>query len=199
MRNNVKLKIENGKWKQLSVVSGRWSVGGVLFLLATVHWPLTTASAQTGGTFDLSHAVIAGGGGADSTGTGGGRTFRVDGTIGQPAAGVSSNSSPARFDLHGGFWFQNLAPTAAQVAITGRVTTASGNGLRNARLTLTAPDGARRTAITSTFGYYAFDGVEVGHTYVLEIASKRYTFANPTRIFSLQDEVTDMDFVAESQ
>lgn len=79
------------------------------------------------------------------------------------------------------------------------MTTANGQGIRNALLTLTSPDGARRTAITSTFGYYAFDGVEVGHTYVLEIASKRYTFANPTRIFSLQDHVTDMDFIAEPQ
>jgi hypothetical protein len=34
---------------------------------------------------------------------------------------------------------------------------------------------------------------------VLEIASKRYTFANPTRIFSLQDTVTDMDFTAQPQ
>ena len=199
MKSNVKLKIENGKWKQLSAVSGRWSVVGVLFLLFTIHCSLFTIHSQTGGTFDLSHAVIAGGGESNSTGTGGGRTFRVDGTVGQPAAGVSSNSSPSRFDLHGGFWFQNLAPTAAQVAITGRVTTANGNGLRNARLTLTAPDGARRTAITSTFGYYAFDGVEVGHTYVLEIASKRYTFLNPTRVFSVQDTVTDMDFTAEPQ
>ena len=150
---------------------------------------------QTGGTFDLSHCVIASGGGSNSTGG----TFNVSGTVGQNVAGVSSNSSPARFDLHGGFWFQNLAPTAAAVAITGRVTTANNNGIRNARLMLTSPDGARRTTITSTFGYYAFDGVEVGHTYVLEIASKRYTFANPTLIFSLLDTLTDMDFTAEPQ
>lgn len=148
--------------------------------------------AQTGGTFDLSHSVIAGGG---SNSTGG--TFNVSGTVGQAAAGVASNSSPARFDLHGGFWFQNLAPTAAAVSITGRVTTSTGQGVRNVRLTLTAPNGARRNAITSTFGHYAFDGVEVGYTYVLEIAAKKYVFANPARVFSLQDHVTGMDFTAE--
>lgn len=148
---------------------------------------------QTGGTFDLSHSVIAAGGGSNSTGG----NLNVSGTVGQHVAGTSSNSSPARFDLHGGFWFQNLAPTAAAVSITGRVTTSNGQGIRNTRLTLIAPNGARRTAITSTFGYYAFDGVEVGQTYVLDIASKRYTFANPTRIFSLLDSVTDMDFAAE--
>ncbi len=149
--------------------------------------------AQTGGTFDLSHSVIAGGGESNSTGG----TFNVSGTVGQHVAGTASNG--ATFDLHGGFWFQNLAPTAAAVSITGRVTTSNGQGIRNARVTLTAPNGARRTAITSTFGYYAFDGVEVGHTYVLEIASKRYTFTNPTRVFSLQDHVTGMDFTGEAQ
>lgn len=150
-------------------------------------------SAQSGGTFDLSHSVTATGGGSNSTGG----TFNVSGTVGQHVAGVASNGGT--FDLRGGFWFQNAAPTAAAVSITGRVTTAHGNGIRSARLTLTSPDGARQTAITSTFGYYAFDGVEVGHTYVLEIASKRYTFANPTRIFSLQDELTDMDFTSLPQ
>lgn len=152
-------------------------------------------TAQTGGTFDLSHSVIAAGGGSASTGG----TFNVSGTVGQHVAGTSSNSSPARFDLHGGFWFQSLAPTAAAVSITGRVTTSSGQGIRGVRLALTSPDGARRTATTSTFGYYAFDDVAVGHTYVLEIASKRYTFQNPTRVFSLQDTLTDMDFTAEPE
>ena len=165
----------------------------LLALLSVVHCSLLTVIAQTGGTFDLSHSVIASGGGSASTGG----TFNVSGTAGQHVAGTASNGGT--FDLHGGFWFQNLAPTAAAVSITGRVTAASGQGIRGVRLTLSAPNGARRTATTSTFGYYAFDGVEVGQTYVLEIASKKYTFVDPTRIFSLQDTVTDMDFTAEPQ
>jgi hypothetical protein len=180
MKQNVKLKMENGK---LLIA---------LLAFSVFYFPLSVV-AQSGGTFDLSHSVIAGGGGSNSTGG----TFNVSGTVGQNIAGTASNGGT--FDLHGGFWFQNLAPTAANVSITGRVTNSNGQGIRNARLTLTSPDGARRTAITSTFGYYAFDGVEVGHTYVLEIASKRYTFANPTRVFSLQDHLTDMDFTAEPQ
>lgn len=166
-------------------------------LLSFLSLPLFALSlpAQTGGTFDLSHCVIASGGGSNSTGG----TFRIDGTVGQGVAGTASSSFPARLDLHGGFWFQNLAPTAAAVSITGRVTTANGQGIRGARLTLTAPSGAIRRATTSTFGYYTFDGVEVGHTYILEIRSRRFRFANPTRVFSLQDQITDMDFIAEDQ
>jgi hypothetical protein len=163
-----------------------------LFLL-TAFCLLPAAHAQTGGPYDLTHSVIAGGGGSNSTGG----TFNVSGTVGQPAAGTSSRNPPATFDLHGGFWFQNLAPTAASVSITGRVTAANGMGIRNVRLKLTAPNGAVRTTTTSTFGYYVFDSVEVGHTYVLEISAQRFRFAQPTRIFSLQDELTGMDFVAE--
>lgn len=108
---------------------------------------------------------------------------------------IGGNQQGASYVFRG----SDLAPTAANVSISGRVTTANGRGIRGARLTLTSPDGTRRTTITSTFGYYTFDDVEVGHTYVLGIASKRYTFTNPTRVFSLQDELTGMDFTAEPQ
>lgn len=87
--------------------------------------------------------------------------------------------------------------TAANVAISGRVMTSNGEGIRGARLTLTSPTGAQRTAISSSFGYYRFDDVEAGRTYVLEIGSRRFTFADPTRIFNLQDELTGIDFTAE--
>ena len=184
---NAKLKMQNARL---------FFICHFLFLALCLCVSVVNLQAQTGPPFDLSHSVIAGGG-SDSTGMTAGRTFRIDGTVGQHVAGVSSSSSPARFDLHGGFWFQNVAPTAAAVSITGRVLTANGQGIRNARLTLTSLNGTRRTAISSSFGYYAFDGVEVGRTYVLEIASKRYIFANPTRIFILQDQVTDMNFISE--
>jgi hypothetical protein len=186
MKHIFKSKVKSKKAR--SFIISHFSFLTLCLCVSAVNVP-----AQTGGTYDLSHSVIAAGGASNSTGG----TFNVSGTAGQHVAGTASNG--ATFDLHGGFWFQNLAPTAAAVSITGRVMTANGQGIRNARLVLTSPDGARRTAITSTFGYYAFDGVEVGHTYVLEIASKKYSFADPTRIFSLQDTLTGMDFTAEPQ
>jgi hypothetical protein len=39
----------------------------------------------------------------------------------------------------------------------------------------------------------------VGQTYVITIISKRYTFANPTRVINLTDTVTDENFVADPQ
>lgn len=162
-----------------------------LLLLFNLLLLLSVVSiAQTGGSFDLSQSVVAGGGGSNSVGG----TFNVSATAGQHAAGTISNGDT--FAMRAGFWDQYLGPTAALASVSGRVATAGGQGIRGVRVTLTAPDGSVRRTITSTFGYYAFDGVEVGNTYVLTVAAKRYTFPEPTRIFSLQDSVTQMDFVA---
>lgn len=150
-----------------------------------------SAFSQSGGQFDLSHSVIAGGGGSNSNAG----LLNVSGTAGQNIAGVSSGGGT--FFVNGGFWFHNFVSTAAVASISGRVTTATGQGVRNVRLTLTAADGTIRRTNTSTFGQYAFDGVEVGQTYVLEIGSKRHSFSNPTRVFSLQEQITDMDFSAD--
>jgi hypothetical protein len=92
-----------------------------------------------------------------------------------------------------------LGTTAASVSVAGRILTAQGRGIRNARLTLTDADGAVRYAQTGAFGYYRFAGVEAGQTYILQISSKRFAFANPTRVLNVQDEISDADFVAENQ
>src|SRR5215213_1084650 len=113
--------------------------------------------AQTGGNFDLSHNVIAGGGGMQSAGG----NFKVDGTVGQAIAGTLSTGSG--YKLHGGFWFAPpLAPTAALVSITGRVNNLRGGIVRRVRLVLTdSTSGEIRTAQTSSFGYYRFEELEV--------------------------------------
>jgi hypothetical protein len=115
-----------------------------------------------------------------------------DGNVYTPA---SKNIDALQADLTDVDFIQ-IAPTAATVSISGRVTTANGQGISNALLTLTLPDGTQRRAMTSTFGYYRFEGVEVGQVYILEAASRRYAFADPTRILALQEEVTGMDFTA---
>ena len=52
---------------------------------------------QTGGSFDLSRNVIAGGGGTSANGN-----LRVDGTVGQPAAGTTVSNG--QFSQTGGLW-----------------------------------------------------------------------------------------------
>jgi len=87
-----------------------------------------------------------------------------------------------------------LAPTAANVSVSGRVVTANGSGIRNAIVTLTGTDGVVRTARTTSFGYYRLIEIPAGQTYVLNASAKRYSFEPRTLVVT--DELTDVDLVA---
>ncbi len=153
--------------------------------------PALALAAQTGGTFDLSHNVIASGGGSNSSGG----PYRVDGTAGQNLAGTLSTGGT--FSLRGGFWaFEAAAPTAAFVGISGRVLTADGRGIRNARLILTDQNGIVRMTQTHSFGHFRFVEVLAGRQYVIQVDSKRFKFAEPARVIIVIDEISDLDFIA---
>ena len=81
--------------------------------------------------------------------------------------------------------------TAAHVAIAGRVLTSDGAGLRNAIVSIRDQTGHTRTTITSAFGYYRFDDVELGN-YIVDVASRRFTYAS--RLISVNDQLVDVDF-----
>lgn len=87
----------------------------------------------------------------------------------------------------------DLAPTAANVNVSGRVMTANGSGLRNAIVSITNSNGVARTVVTSSFGYFNFDDIAAGETYVVSVASKRYNFA--PRTVTVSDAITDLDIV----
>ncbi len=88
----------------------------------------------------------------------------------------------------------SMIPTAANVSISGRVMTAAGRGLPRTTVILTDMDGNSRTAGTSMFGYFRFDDVEVGNTYILTAVSKGYVFEQQT--ISILDEISDLEFIA---
>ncbi len=90
---------------------------------------------------------------------------------------------------------QAAAPVAAGVSVSGRVLTPDGQGVRGAVITIAGLNGEPRTARTGSFGYYRFDDVLAGETYLISVASKRYQFTS--RTVSVGDELTDVDFVAE--
>ncbi len=81
----------------------------------------------------------------------------------------------------------------AAVGVAGRVTTPDGRGLRNAAVAITDPQGVQRTATTSSFGFYTFDNVRVGETYVIGVSSRLYRFAS--RNLVVNDNLTNVDFV----
>ena len=89
-----------------------------------------------------------------------------------------------------------LAPTAASVAVGGRVF-AGNSGLAQARLTLTNSNGETRSVSTNSFGYYRFSGVAAGETYVLSVVHKRYTFA--PRVIGVTEAMSELNFTADSR
>ncbi|MEP7212459.1 MAG: carboxypeptidase-like regulatory domain-containing protein [Acidobacteriota bacterium] len=95
------------------------------------------------------------------------------------------------------FFNTQLAPTAAPASVSGRVVDSFGNGIGNARISVTsAGDGSSHMAVSNPFGYYTIGDLEISEFYVLSVSHKRYTFSDDTRTFSLNEDLADMDFVA---
>ncbi len=83
--------------------------------------------------------------------------------------------------------------TAADVLVGGRVLDGSGRGVAKARLALIGGDGIPRYALTNGFGYYRFSDVTANETYLLTVASKRFTYAPKT--IAPGEDAFDVDFV----
>lgn len=93
----------------------------------------------------------------------------------------------------------NLSPTSASVSLSGRVTDAAGQGIRGVRVMIeggSLPE--PRWALTSSFGYYSFEGLAAG-THMVTVTSKTHAFAVPTRVVNMVENITNFDFVAEPQ
>lgn len=163
----------------------------ILMLMLLIFFSVNGfAQISSGGSYSLEKRVVAGGGG-DSTGG----TFSLTGTAGQNLAGTGKDTSP--FMENSGFWTPELmAPTAAMVSVGGRILTSNGTGIRNVVITITNTSGQSRTTISSSFGYYRFNDIEVGDTYIITVSANRFTFGLRTRIVAVNEELFDLDFIA---
>jgi hypothetical protein len=88
-----------------------------------------------------------------------------------------------------------LPPSAANVSIGGQVLDGNGNALSRVCINLTKPNGEILSAVTNSFGYYHFEGVDAGQTYILEAASKKYQFQNNPRVLNISDDVLGENFM----
>jgi hypothetical protein len=113
-------------------------------------------------------------------------------TTDQRGAGFARQFGAANVDI--GAFESQLAPTAANVSVSGRILTPDGTGLANARITLIDSLGNSRAIASSAFGYYRFEDITVGEIYVLTVASKSYQF-NP-QVVSVLDEISELNFFA---
>jgi hypothetical protein len=91
-----------------------------------------------------------------------------------------------------------VAVAADSLMMAGRVTTADGRGIRNAVVSITGGNLTQPMfATTASFGWYRFEGLRAGETYVVSVNTKRFVFSIPSRVISLSDNLNDVDFVAE--
>lgn len=98
----------------------------------------------------------------------------------------------------GGWGMEILIPTAASASLAGRVMTAEGQPIRNVGVTIEGGSlNGRRYALTNGLGYYSFDDLTAGESYVISVNSKRFIFPIPSRVITLNDSVADADFVAD--
>lgn len=100
--------------------------------------------------------------------------------------------------------FSFIGPTlpvfflAAPATVGGRVLTANGSGIKNARVTLRNLNGmGEQAATTNQFGYYEFSDVPVGESYIVTVSAKTATFSPSSQIITLQDNLSDLNFTAD--
>lgn len=90
-----------------------------------------------------------------------------------------------------------LPPSAGEATLGGRVTTSNGAGIRSVTVTLSGGNLAEpRVVTTGAFGNYRFEGLDAGQSYIVNVSARRYTFAQPSVLVSLQDNISDANFVA---
>lgn len=88
--------------------------------------------------------------------------------------------------------------TAANALLSGRLVTSGGSGVMNASVRITnAATNEVRTTRCSSMGYFRFDELPTGNTYIIEVESKRFQFS--PRILQLDDSVTDLVMQAGDQ
>ncbi len=117
--------------------------------------------------------------------TGGQKILRV--------TAASNANMDARF-MTGQYNVSYLAPTAAAVSVSGRVKSSGGRAVGRAVVRLAGSNGRIYTALTSAFGYFTIDNVVAGDNYVATVSHKTYQFS--PRVIEVNDQISDLDFVA---
>ncbi len=79
-----------------------------------------------------------------------------------------------------------------QAEINGRILDSIGQGVPNARVTLTNTSGQSRSVVSNGFGIYRFGNLQVGQTYTISVGSRAFTFTPLTISVTGQSVNTDM-------
>jgi hypothetical protein len=83
-------------------------------------------------------------------------------------------------------------PTAASVTVAGRIVSGKNTGISKAYVYLTNSRGETRIVQTSAFGYYKFDEVSAGETYIISVFHRLYQFQSQS--ITVNEAVENVDF-----
>lgn len=112
-----------------------------------------------------------------------------------PAPDFATKTICARVNSLSPFVVANAAPTAASVSVGGRIVDSNGNGISRVSVSITNQNGETRYAITNPFGFYRFDEIPVGETYVIAASHKRHQFNS--QVIVVLEDIQTADFTAE--
>ena len=120
----------------------------------------------------------------------------------QPSSyGTGSTNGVAGYDLEEnltvdfGFYFP---PTSSTVSLGGQALTYDGRAIYGTTVTIVGGNLTQPLSVkTNAFGYYKFDNLAVGETYVVSVKSKKYTFETYSRIVILQEDLSEFNFTAQ--
>ncbi len=88
-----------------------------------------------------------------------------------------------------------VGPAIPFATVSGKVLTSDNRGLRNASVSLTDPNGQRRTVLTNSFGRFTFDQVATGQTYTIAVSSKRFRYSSQS--LQILDNLVIPDFIGQ--
>lgn len=148
--------------------------------------------AQSGGSFQITNSIVAGGGGESRDLTN--NRFGHECTVSEHAAGTLLRNPP--YSQTAGLWASNvgLTPTASSASISGRILTNSGAPLAGVKINLAGSHSLE--TITDANGVYSFTDLEVGGFYLITPARENYAFSPRQLSFSLLADKTDAVFTA---
>jgi hypothetical protein len=97
-------------------------------------------------------------------------------------------------------YLNGIVPPGYGVSVGGHLTTVNGHGLPRVSLSLYNPlTGASQSAVTDRNGNYVFADVPAGETFIVAVQSRRYPFRRTAHIVSAAENVTGLDFMANTE
>lgn len=87
--------------------------------------------------------------------------------------------------------------SSAPASLSGRVLTSYGAGLRNVMVTAYSSGRSEpKSTVTGVSGYYSFDDLMAGESYIISVQAKRYLFERPSIFVYLDQSMDGVNFVS---